>query len=298
MSEITPCPVCKEKTNISIVPFSCIDYTVSKESFALGHCSNCTHRYTLHAPIESEIGKYYKSTEYISHSNTQKGLVNRLYHIVRQYALIKKKYILVSDTAKETGKILDIGCGIGAFLATMKAANWDVKGLEPDENARAQAQNIHGISPDSPDTLFSLTQNSFDAVTMWHVLEHVHRLDDYLQQIHAILKPEGVLFIAVPNYTSLDATIYQDKWAGYDVPRHLHHFSPKSLHTLVQQHGFKIDKIRPMPFDSFYVSLLSEKYIYGKFRFIQGFWNGFKSYLTARKNVGRCSSILYVIKKK
>jgi 2-polyprenyl-3-methyl-5-hydroxy-6-metoxy-1,4-benzoquinol methylase len=283
---------------LSVLPFTCTDYTVSKEVFSIAHCGHCEHRFTVNPPAENVIGKYYQSEDYVSHSNTQKGLINRLYHIVRLRALKKKREILVADTGKVQGQLLDIGCGIGAFLGTMKAANWEVKGLEPDAGARAQVQNIHGIVAESPEQLFSLAPESYDAVTMWHVLEHVHRLDEYLTQIHTILKKDGVFFVAVPNYSSLDADIYQEKWAAYDVPRHLHHFCPTSMHNLLKQHGFEIDKLRPMPFDSFYVSLLSEKYVHGKIRFISGFWNGWKSFLKARKEVKYCSSLLYVIRKK
>ncbi|MFN0201374.1 MAG: class I SAM-dependent methyltransferase, partial [Bacteroidia bacterium] len=183
-------------------------------------------------------------------------------------------------------------------LNVMQQANWQIKGLEPDEGARKQAQNLYQLQPDEPQQLFSLALNSFDAVTMWHVLEHVHELHAYIKQIHAILKQNGVFFIAVPNYTSLDAEIYQAHWAAYDVPRHLYHFSPESMKVLLQKYGFTIQEHKMMPFDSFYISLISEKYKTGKSNLFKGFWNGFKSYWKALGNPQKCSSVLYIVTKK
>lgn len=293
-----PCPICNESNHIKLLPFSCKDYTVSGEEYQIAECGNCQHRFTLNPPSEKNIGKYYKSDTYISHSNTQKGLINQLYHIVRKRALVKKQVIICSDTQKSKGTILDIGCGIGAFLGKMKESGWETFGLEPDADARALAESLHGVVPQPPEALFSLPQNTFDAVSMWHVLEHVHRLDEYLSQIYKILKTEGVFFVAVPNFRSPDAENYQGFWAGYDVPRHLHHFCPESMHTLMQKHGFYIDKLRSMPYDAFYVSLLSEKYIHGKDRLLSGFYQGWRSFQQSSADVRVCSSILYIIRKK
>ncbi|MBX7242151.1 MAG: class I SAM-dependent methyltransferase [Bacteroidia bacterium] len=296
--QIMPCTVCGETENLSLLPFQCKDYTVSGEMYAIAQCNHCQHRYTLSPPSEKEIGKYYKSDTYVSHSDTQEGVINKLYHIVRKRALKKKQFVICNDSGKKTGKILDIGCGTGAFLSQMKQAGWNVNGLEPDEDARKQAETLHGIQPQSPEALFTFAPETFDAVTMWHVLEHVHRLDEYLSQIHAILKKEGVFFVAVPNFKSYDAEKYKEFWAGYDVPRHLHHFCPESMHTLMQKNGFYIDKLRPMPYDAFYVSLLSEKYIHGKDRLFHGFLNGWRSFQQSSVDVRTCSSILYIIRKK
>ena len=295
---ISPCTACGEDSHLSVLPFRCKDFTVSGEEYALAHCHRCQHRYTLKPPSESEIGKYYQSDTYVSHSNTQEGIVNKLYHIVRKRALKRKNTIIKNDTEKKTGTVLDIGCGIGAFLGQMKHSDWEVTGLEPDEGARKQAENLFGIKPEMPEKLFSFAPESFDAITMWHVLEHVHRLDEYLTQIHKILKKDGVFFVAVPNYRSYDAEKYEAFWAGYDVPRHLHHFSPDSMEFLMQRHDFHIEKLRRMPFDAFYVSLLSEKYMNGKDRLFAGFLTGFRSFQQSNMDVRTCSSVLYVIRKK
>jgi hypothetical protein len=134
---------------------------------------------------------------------------------------------------------------------------------------------------------------------MWHVLEHVHQLHEYIKQLKNLIKPDGVIFIAVPNYQSLDAKFYGAHWAAYDVPRHLYHFSPKSMEHLVSLHGLKIKAHKPMWFDSFYVSMLSEKYKskQNKNNFLRAFMIGLFSNVSALFNTKKCSSIIYIIEK-
>jgi predicted SAM-dependent methyltransferase len=140
-----------------------------------------------------------------------------------------------------------------------------------------------------------LAPGAWDAISMWHVLEHVHALDAYLDQFSKLLAPGGKLLIAVPNYTSWDAEKYGAGWAAYDVPRHLYHFSPASMQRLLEQHGFKLVRMKRMPFDSFYVCMLSERYKGGSM--LKAVWNGFCSYCVALSDKGRCSSVIYVIEK-
>jgi 2-polyprenyl-3-methyl-5-hydroxy-6-metoxy-1,4-benzoquinol methylase len=192
-----------------------------------------------------------------------------------------------------TGKLLDVGCGTGAFLLAMKESGWEVKGLEPDEKAKGLAQQ-KGLDVDDSSVLFSLPENSFDVITLWHVLEHVHELHSYMEQLRKLLRPKGVLFIAVPNYTSGDAGHYGSAWAAYDVPRHLYHFSPASMHKLLSLHQLTAAEIMPMWFDSYYVSMLSEKYKGGNI--ISAFLQGANSNIRAAGNHQRCSSLIYVIK--
>ena len=177
----------------------------------------------------------------------------------------------------------------------MHNAGWNVFGLEPDEGARKLANTNYQLQIDSPEKLFEFSENSFDVITMWHVLEHVHRLDDNIKQISKILNPDGILLIAVPNYTSYDADHYHTHWAAYDVPRHLNHFSPRSMRTLLNRFHLKLEKMKRMPFDSFYVSMLSEKYKGGSI--FKAFWNGLCSNLKALFNTERCSSIIYIVHK-
>ncbi|MEM7372216.1 MAG: class I SAM-dependent methyltransferase [Bacteroidota bacterium] len=269
---------------------------MSGEIFQVWHCNDCELRFTQEIPIEEEIGQYYQSEEYISHSNTSKGIVNRLYQLVRDYTLIQKRKLVQHLAGSKTGKILDIGCGTGEFLGTMKQAGWNALGLEPDPGAREQANKNFGLTVEPSDHLFAIS-DSYDVISMWHVLEHVHQLHENIDQIYSLLKEDGVLLIAVPNYQSLDAGYYQEFWAAYDVPRHLYHFSSKAMSSLMEAHQFQVSTIRKMPFDSFYVSLLSEKYKHGKLRLLAGFWIGLRSFLKAFRQADRCSSILYVIRK-
>jgi 2-polyprenyl-3-methyl-5-hydroxy-6-metoxy-1,4-benzoquinol methylase len=252
------CPVCN---SAEINPLLTIkDHSVSKEEFVVWQCSNCTLRFTQDVPDENSIGRYYKSEDYISHTNTDKGFINKAYQKVRDYTLQQKAKLIVEETGVDKGSLLDIGCGTGAFLKTMQEKEWQVKGIEPDEDARKLAKQLYGLSIDEPAIMNELKDHSFDAITLWHVLEHVHHLHEYIEQLKRLLKPAGKLFIAVPNYQSKDAAIYRLHWAAYDIPRHLYHFSPKSINVLMQQHRLRIEKQKPMWFDSFYISMLSSKY--------------------------------------
>jgi SAM-dependent methyltransferase len=287
------CPVCNSAGIQQVLTTR--DYTVSSESFSIWQCANCSLRFTQNVPGADEIGGYYKSEEYISHSETSKGFVNWLYLRVRKFTLSSKRNFIEDETAIKKGSLLDIGAGAGAFVHHMKENGWTVEGVEPDPQAIERANNQYGIRLKTSPELFGYKQLTFDAVTMWHVLEHVHDLHEYVRQIKNICRPGGKIFIAMPNYTSFDADHYGPEWAAYDVPRHLYHFSPASMQELMRKHGCTIEKMQPMWFDSFYVSLLSEKYKTGRSNLFKGFWNGLRSNMKALSNKRRASSIIYVI---
>jgi SAM-dependent methyltransferase len=290
----THCPVCN---SAHINPLLTVkDHSVSKEEFVVWQCSDCSLRFTQDVPDETSIGRYYQSTDYISHSNTNKGLVNQLYQKVRNYTLNQKANLIIGQTVKK-GKILDLGAGIGAFLHTMKEKGWEISGIEPDAGARQQAKNLFDIELPGTDALHQFPQNSFDAITLWHVLEHVHQLHSYIERLKTLLKPEGKLFIAVPNYESLDSSIYKNDWAAYDVPRHLYHFTPGAIEVLMKQHGLRLSDKKPMWFDSFYISLLSSKYKKGKTSWLSAGFNGLRSNLKALFDKDYCSSIIYIVGK-
>ena len=292
MIHYTNCPVCASATIHSRLTVK--DFTVSHQEFSIWHCDNCSLRFTQDPPDAKEIGAYYQSEDYISHTDTRKGTINRLYHLVRKRTLLSKRRLINSYLKIKKGRLLDIGCGTGAFLNIMQEGGWTVTGLEPDINARIKAQELYNIQPLDPGKLFELEPASFDAITMWHVLEHVHDLQAYIKQLETLLAPGGKLFIAVPNYSSHDAAVYSKNWAAWDVPRHLYHFSPHSMECLFSNHSFKILSYKPMWFDSFYVSMLSEKYKNGKGNLIRACWNGFVSNLMAIRDPRKCSSVIYV----
>jgi SAM-dependent methyltransferase len=298
MSEIITyqqCPACNSAA-ISKV-FSCKDETVSNEFFEIWQCSVCTLRFTQNVPGEQAIGAYYQSSDYVSHTDTKKGLINSLYHLVRNHTLKSKQALLDKLVGKPTATLLDAGAGTGAFAHTMQKHGWTVQGIEPDDNARKIAKDNYGLDFQTPDKLELLQNQSFDVVTLWHVLEHVHDLHHYLESFFRLLKEDGTLVIAVPNYTSNDAEVYGNCWAAYDVPRHLYHFSPKSMDILLNKHGFVITERKPMWFDSFYVSMLSEKHRANKGNIVKAFWNGLSSNVKAVGDNSRCSSIIYIAKK-
>jgi 2-polyprenyl-3-methyl-5-hydroxy-6-metoxy-1,4-benzoquinol methylase len=293
--KFTLCPVCGA-ANISKV-YSVKDNTVSKEQFDIYHCSNCQVRFTQDPPDESAIGNFYKSEDYISHTDTSKGLINQLYRFVRNRSLHQKRKLIETTTGKQNGSLLDVGSGTGYFAAEMKKAGWIVTGLEPDEGARNVAKEQHLLVLQPSDDLFTLPANTFDAITLWHVLEHVHDVKRYITTFRNLLTDNGKLFIAVPNYRSYDAEAYKEYWAAYDVPRHLYHFAPLTMQWLMKQAGMKIIDIKPMWFDSFYVSLLSSKYKNGNTNWFGAFFTGLISNIRAMSDPKKCSSVIYIISK-
>jgi 2-polyprenyl-3-methyl-5-hydroxy-6-metoxy-1,4-benzoquinol methylase len=287
------CPVCN---STAIHPLQTVkDFAVSGETFAIWQCEVCQLRFTQDAPDESVIGRYYKSEDYISHTNTGNGFINQLYLNIRKFTLQLKSNVIKKYTGLANGHLLDVGAGTGAFIHYMQQNSWTVTGVEPDAGARTVAQDTFGITLQPNAVLKNLPEQSFDAITLWHVLEHVQHLHDYMDFLKRLLKPGGKLFIAVPNYQSVDAGIYRLAWAAYDVPRHLYHFAPASIQALVQRHGLKIEAHKPMWFDAFYISLLSSKYKNGKTNWIGAAGTGFRSNITALLNKSRCSSLIYVI---
>ncbi|MBK6990502.1 MAG: class I SAM-dependent methyltransferase [Chitinophagaceae bacterium] len=298
----TNCPACGAEGLKPILTAK--DYTVSSELFVIVECTACTLRFTQDVPNIDSIGPYYKSENYISHTNTSKGFINSLYQSVRKRTLKQKRKLIEKTTGLKTGNFLDVGSGTGAFASEMKQAGWQITGLEPDDDARKVAVQINNVDLNNINLFYDLPENSFDAITMWHVLEHVHDLQGYITKLKSILKENGKLFIAVPNYTSKDAAIYQEHWAAYDVPRHLYHFSPQSMKILIEKHGMRIEQYKPMWYDSFYVSMLSSKYKnarlsdrQGKSNLFASFFNGLRSNSKALGNVQRCSSVIYIIGK-
>ena len=283
------CPSCGAQSFSTYLTVK--DHFLSKEEFKLEHCDSCSLLFTNPRPALDHIGDYYKSEDYVSHSSTKKGLVNKVYNWVRSYTLKKKIGLLNELTAGKT--LLDIGAGTGHFLSKAKENGYTVLGLEPDQDARKVALSENGIELKDLSLLHDLDQ-SFDIVSMWHVLEHVYNLQTDLDKITSLVSQNGVLIIAVPNYTSFDAQYYKEYWAAYDVPRHLYHFSPKSIIPLVESKGLKFEKMLPMKFDSYYVSMLSEKYKSGSM--LKAMRIGFLSNRKAKE--GLSSSQIYIFRKK
>lgn len=290
----TNCPVCGAAELTPV--FDVVDQLVSHDSFSLLSCAQCGCRLTERAPDQAGSSMYYQSAEYISHSNTSRGLINRIYQAVRKRTLRQKVKWVERSTGLSGGRVLDVGSGTGAFVHELRKAGWQADGLEPDPIARQVAQTDFAVTLLDIDRLFQLPVGSFDAITLWHVLEHVHDLNGYMNQLHRLLKPGGRLLIALPNHTSFDADYFGKWWAAYDVPRHLYHFSPDSMRHLATKHGFTCRSIRPLWYDAFYIALLSHQHKTGSSRWLSSAWVGIRSNVRAWMNSERGSSLLYELK--
>lgn len=288
------CPVCRGTSFRNIL--TCKDHTYSQEFFTIQECETCQLRLTNPRPDQNSIGKFYQSSSYISHSGKPDNVFNLIYLQARKLAL-RGKFKLI-NRHKQPGTILDYGCGTGEFLKYMATHNWDVHGVEPAENARTKANNLLIKSKDLiKPTLEELPNGNFDVITLWHVLEHIASPDQLLSTLKSRLNKDGFIFVAVPNYKSNDAEYYKEHWAGYDVPRHFWHFSQSQMKTLFERRGFQLlDKI-PMKMDSYYVSLLSEKYknngVHNLISPIKAFVRGMISNEKAKKSMNY-SSLIYI----
>jgi 2-polyprenyl-3-methyl-5-hydroxy-6-metoxy-1,4-benzoquinol methylase len=269
------------------------DHSVSKETFDLYHDQTMDMLITYPQPSLENLGKYYESVDYISHTDSKRSLFEKAYHFVKSIAL-KNKLNLINSLQPGKGRVLDIGAGTGDFLSVAKQNGWQTIGVEPSDKAKAIAlkKEVSFVEDTS-----ELEGRSFDVITMWHVLEHVPDLDSQIKELKRLLKPNGSLIVAVPNFKSFDAKHYGAFWAAYDVPIHFWHFSKKAVKILFEKEGMELEKVHPMKFDSFYVSLLSEKYKFGKMNFVRAFLIGLKSNLKAKRNF-EYSSHIYVLKNK
>ncbi len=268
------------------------DFLVSGEEFRIVSNSRNDVLETTPKPKPENLPNYYKSDAYISHTDTKNDFLSKAYHAVKRVAL-KQKVSLIFKENKGVGKLLDIGSGTGDFLLTAKQKKWEVYGVEPDEGARMLSEK-KGVTVLKE--LQQIRQKNFDVITLWHVLEHVPDLETYILEISKLLKPSGTLIVAVPNFKSWDAKHYQYFWAAYDVPRHLWHFSKTAIHSLFSKHQFELIKIKPMVFDAFYVSLLSEKYKTGKNNWAKALFFGCCSNVSGIFTK-EYSSHIYVLKK-
>lgn len=267
------------------------DYFLTGEKFEIYEDSETEVLYTLPQPIEN-LGKYYESKNYISHTDGKKSIFERFYQMAKSINLNNKLELI--NKVSNGKNILDYGCGVGDFLEHLQKNGYDVLGMEPNDSARKIAQSKIGKEKVTS-TELEHNDQKFDIITLWHVLEHIPNLNEIIQQLKNHLSENGRLIIAVPNHKSYDAEYYGKYWAAYDVPRHLWHFSASSMNKLFNNFGMKIESIHPMKLDSFYVSLLSEKYKGNKLGFINALRIGLKSNAQAKKT-GQYSSLIYIIK--
>ena len=285
------CPICTTEMKFKFVTK---DYLVTGESFDIVECEACSIRTTTPFPDKKIIGNYYSSDDYISHDDKVSGIFDSIYGLVRTYQLNKKKKLIEKYNNKTNGKVLDIGCGAGDFLQYMKENHWNINGVDTSNKARKIANKKLNIKVMDPKDWIN-NKEKYDVITCWHSLEHVHEPWVYLDKIKKSLTLDGFLIVALPNYQSTDAKIYKEFWAAYDTPRHLYHFTIKSMNKTIKPHGLNIESIYRMNFDPFYVSMLSAKHM-GK-SFMSGLINGFKSWTLSIFSKNKCSSLIFIIKK-
>ncbi len=279
------------KNNIYI---SVKDHSVSSEEFQLLINKEFGYLETTPQPSSEKLPEYYKSEDYISHTDMKRNLFEKVYHVIRNISL-KRKLKLINSFQYKEKNLLDVGCGTGDFLQIAQQNNWTISGVEPNEEARQIANAKTNNSVYNIKELLEFSKHSFDVISLWHVLEHLPNLEEQVSVLKSLLKESGTLIIAVPNYKSYDAKYYKNFWAAYDVPRHLWHFSQESISKLFFKENMKVIKTHPMKFDSYYVSLLSEKYKLGWMNIFNAFRIGFVSNINAKRS-GEYSSLIYVIK--
>jgi 2-polyprenyl-3-methyl-5-hydroxy-6-metoxy-1,4-benzoquinol methylase len=288
MLEITQCQHCN--CDDLKIHLELIDYSITKEPFKILKCTCCGLLQTSPQPQNNELSKYYQSEDYISHSDTKKDIVSSIYHLVRNYTLFQKRKWVFQYLKK--GKLLDYGCGTGYFMQVFQKSKIETDGLEIDPNARSLAQNKNNKT--IFENIHQIPNNTYQCITMWHVLEHVDHLNETFAEIRNKLSNKGLLIIAVPNPESQDAKWYKNYWAAYDVPRHFYHFTSEMIHQLARKNNYKVIDEKAMYFDAIYISMLSEKYKNGSV--IKGIFNGILSNIKGfvSKNT---SSKVYILKR-
>lgn len=293
---VKACPQCSG-THLKHV-MTCTDFYASGEQFELHSCGDCQFTFTQGFPTGATMDRYYESSDYISHSDTKKGIMNSVYHRVRKYMLGRKARLVAKEARRTSGKLLDIGTGTGYFAATMAKKGWEVEAIEKNAQARAFAKERFNLDVKPETDLSVFEPNTFDVITLWHVMEHLENLNETWDRLFELLTDKGILIIAVPNRASYDAERYGANWAAYDVPRHLWHFTPGTIQQFGSKHGFIMAERYPMPFDAFYVSMLSEKNMKRGFAFARGMYAGVIAWFSALARKERSSSMIYIFRKK
>jgi SAM-dependent methyltransferase len=201
--------------------------------FDLMQCNGCGLMYLNPQLTPEELAPYYPE-DYEPHVGTKKERLGWLRRIDYRYG-VEKRYRAIMRYHPRPGRMLDVGCGPGAFLDGMREHGWEVEGIEPGIRPATYASEELGLQVRNT-TLedADLEPASFDLVTMWNVLEHLSDPQRALRRIREALRPDGLLVFAIPSVMSYDLLVFGKYWAGYDLPRHLFIFPPATLERMVE----------------------------------------------------------------
>ena len=276
------------------------DHLVTGRKFDILKNPETTILETHPRPTKEELPTYYDSENYTSHNDKSAGIVSFCYRIIKSISTRRKIRIgqnsLSKNTPQNKPRLLDVGCGTGDFLYSCLKKGWQINGIENNKNAKNNSRTeLSSFIFDDFEFLKSQPER-FDIITMWHSLEHIIDLKQTIVDMKKLLTNKGVIVVACPNHKSFDAMFYKESWAAYDLPRHLWHFDKDSISKLFVEHNMQLTKTLPMCWDSFYISILSEKIISKKNKFLKGVIVGLLSNVSAMFSKEH-SSLIYVFNK-
>ena len=283
------CPACGSPDIGSYTTIT--DHYYSKENFDIAACKGCGLRFTQNRPAPEEIGRYYDSENYASHDSGKKASVFlKVYQMARDY-MLGLKFNLVRQFKPEWKQVLDYGTGEGFFTEYLLKKGKDASGIEPSAVARENFKSRTGK------TLFEdidalPADKTFQVITLWHVLEHIHTLRETMEKLTERLEQKGIIVIAIPNQKAKDLEAFGPHWAAWDVPRHLYHWDTDSLSAFMKSLGLVRIHTGQLPLDPFYIGMISARYA-GKGA-VSGILTGLKSYFHGKSNPAEGSTLLTI----